>query len=258
MMLNLLLERLRQKYRTHPYPAQPPVLPERFRGRPELRALDDGLITEWEHCEKACPTGALALRGNQPGLDMGKCLFCGLCERESPSGLVRFTRDWRLASSYREDLVVTPLTASPPRVDLAPELRALFVRSFRLRQVTAGGCGACEADLNVLTTLVFDLDRFGISFVASPRHADALAVTGPNARNMQTALNKVDAATPDPHLVLAVGACAISGGIFRSEANPHNANGITGLEVALYIPGCPSHPYTNLDGFLRLLGVVKL
>jgi Ni,Fe-hydrogenase III small subunit len=119
--------------------------------------------------------------------------------------------------------------------------------------VSAGGCNACEADLNVLNTLVFDLARFGIQFVASPRHADGLLVTGPVTENMRSALLDSYAALPAPKLVIASGACAIGGGPFRGSAETHDGIGDL-LPVDLYIPGCPPHPYTALDGLLRLLG----
>jgi Ni,Fe-hydrogenase III small subunit len=129
----------------------------------------------------------------------------------------------------------------------------LFGRSLKLRQVSAGGCNACETDTNVLSTVVFDLGRFGIQFVASPRHADGLLVTGPVSRNMELALRKTYEAVPEPRIVIALGACAISGGPYRGH--PEVRDGADSLlPVDLYIPGCPPHPLTILDGLLRLLG----
>jgi Ni,Fe-hydrogenase III small subunit len=128
--------------------------------------------------------------------------------------------------------------------------KKLFGRSLQLRQVSAAGCNACEADLNVLATPFFDLARFGINFVASPRHADAIVVTGPISKNMKTALLETYEAVPAPKAVIAVGGCALTGGPFRGS--PEITEGLDSLiPVDLFIPGCPPHPMTNLHALLR-------
>jgi Ni,Fe-hydrogenase III small subunit len=124
---------------------------------------------------------------------------------------------------------------------------------LKLRQVSAGGCNGCEAELNVLSTVVFDLARFGIQFVASPRHADGILITGPVTANMKQALYDMYEAVPSPKIVIAVGACAISGGPFAG-ADASLGGVPTDLKVDLYVPGCPPHPFTILEGLLRLLG----
>ena len=249
-MLTILRERLRQGHRTARYPKEPPVLPERFRGAPQIDARR--CIDNCRACADACPFGAVEVAAAGPRLDLGLCIFCGECAAACPAGALTFSRDHRLAARRREDLL-SGAEGHRLAYALDGEMRRLFGRSLKLRQVSAGGCNACEADLNVLNTLVFDLGRFGIQFVASPRHADGLIVTGPVSENMRYALLDTYAALPAPKLVIASGTCAIGGGPFRGSPECHDGIGDL-LPVDLYIPGCPPHPYTALDGLLRLLG----
>ncbi|MFH0754094.1 MAG: NADH-quinone oxidoreductase subunit B family protein [Candidatus Omnitrophota bacterium] len=223
-MIQILMTRLRQGLRTWPFPkGKPPVLPGRFRGR------------------------AVVAPGQAP-VDMGQMTF-------TPDSGTKHSCDFRMAVSRREDLILTGDEQVLARA-LDEKMRRIFGRSLKLRQVSAGGCNACESDINVLNTAVFDLSRFGIQFVASPRHADGIVVTGPVTRNMRQALLKTYEAVPDPKIVIAVGACAISGGIFADS--PQGSSGLdTIIPVDLYIPGCPPHPWTILDGLLRLLGKIE-
>src|SRR5207237_10876785 len=144
-------------------------------------------------------------------LDLRRCLFCTDCQESCPEGVIRYSQEYRLATRKREDLVLSGQMLQVAEA-LEEKSRRLFGRSLKLRQVSAAGCNACEADLNVLNTVVFDLGRFGNQFVASPRHADGIVVTGPVSQNMRSALLETYAAVPAPKLVIAVGACAISGG----------------------------------------------
>lgn len=252
-MLKILLSRFQQGYRTIPYPKEEPTLPDRFRGRP---VVDRAKCSEHCHaCAGACPTEAITIVPDDAmTIDLGRCLFCTDCADACPAGAIRHDGDYKLAQRRREDLILDAETELMPRAEaLKKEIRRIFGRSLKLRQVSAGGCNACEADTNVLGTIGFDLGRFGIQFVASPRHADGLLITGPVPENMKLGLLKTWEATPSPKIVIAVGACAISGGVFRTgDQNAHGAGDL--VPVDLHIPGCPPHPMTILDGMLRLLG----
>jgi len=254
-MLRTLLARLEQGNRTIAYPKGEPVLPERYRGRP---ALDQAKCPpDCKVCVDSCPTDAL-MRKNGDGnmqLDLGRCLFCTDCTEACPEGAIEFSRDFRLAARKRDELMVDGKTLELAAA-LDKKMRSLFGRSLKLRQVSAGGCNGCEADINVLSTIVFDLGRFGIQIVASPRHADGLLITGPVTENMTLALKKTYDAIPAPKIVIAVGACAISGGPFAGHEEVHNGADSV-VPVDLYIPGCPPHPLTILDGLLRLMGRIK-
>ena len=235
------------------YPKGPaPVLPERFAGMP---AIDQSKCrTCAAPCLDRCPTGALVKTEGGLQLDMGKCLFCRDCESLCPEGALQFTGQYQLAASDRAGLVVSD-NISAVRNALNSEAEKYCKRSFNLRVVSAGGCGACEADTNVLNTLAWDLSRFGIHYVASPRHADGLLITGPITNNMSAAVKDAYDAVPDPKFVIAVGSCAVSGGLY-AESDQCIKNRESLVPIDCYIPGCPPHPLTILDGLLRFIGQI--
>lgn len=248
-MLDILKSRLKQKYRTMPFPSEKTVPVDRFRGNPVCNF--EKCNNNCKLCSEVCPTGAIEVK-NGVKIDLGKCLFCNACADVCPEKCINFTNDYKLAVQKRQDLIIGR-DERILKAALNEKIRKLFKRSLKLRQVCAGGCNACEADTNVLTTIGYDLGRFGIQFVASPRHADGILVTGPVSQNMRLALEKTYAAVPDPKIVIAVGTCAISGGIFHGHSEV--CNGVSDIiPVDLFIPGCPPHPLTILDGFLSLLG----
>jgi Ni,Fe-hydrogenase III small subunit/ferredoxin len=251
-MLKVILSRLQQGHRTIKYPAGPaPELPDRFRGRPTIDAAK--CVDCCRACSEACPTGAVTVT-DKVRIDLGKCLFCADCRGACPEGAIAYTRDHRMAVRHRADLV---LEQDQRELPLAAALEAkflkLFGRSLKLRQVSAGGCNACEADVNVLGTVGWDLGRFGIQFVASPRHADGVLITGPVTNNMRLALEKTYAAVPEPKIVIAVGSCAIAGGPYIGHDQANDGTDRI-IPADLYIPGCPPHPLTILDGLLRFIG----
>ena len=248
-MLKVLKNRFEQGYRTTGYPQKHIDLWKRYRGRPQInRQAPTEMVAQ---CAAACPQAAIDVEARK--LDMGRCIFCGTCEAVSHGDFVTFTQDFEIAVAEKAHLLT-----DGPLADLADHSRQHFKhllgRSLQLRQVSAAGCNACEADLNVLATPFFDLARFGINFVASPRHADAIVVTGPISRNMKTALLQTYEAVPAPKAVIAVGSCALSGGPFHGS--PEITEGLdTLLPVDLFIPGCPPHPLTNLHALLTFFKI---
>jgi len=248
-MLRILHSRIKQGHRTLAYPTEQPTLPDRFRGQPiiDAKRCPEGCRA----CVDACPTDAIRVDDKGPAIDLGRCLFCQECVSNCPEGAIRYTGEHRMATRARDDLVVRGELLDRAQA-LDKKLLRLFGRSLKLRVVSAGGCNGCESDVNVLSTIVFDLGRFGIQYVASPRHADGLLITGPVTENMKLALQKTYDAVPAPKIVIAVGACAISGGPYVGHDEQHGGASSV-VPVDLFIPGCPPHPLTILDGMLSLL-----
>lgn len=253
-MFEWLRTRLQQGIRTSRFPRDGADFPERFRGRPVRDPARCG--DACRQCARRAPSAFL--RTEPDGLvelDLGACLFSPDEASACPAGAVTYSRDYQMATSTR-DALVTPTGEVELARSLDARARKLFGRSLRLRSVVAGSCNGCEAELVALGNVVFDMARFGIQFVASPRHADGIVVTGAVNTNMRLALELTYEAVPPPKLVIAVGACAASGGPFAGS--PEVAGGVGDiLPVDLWVPGCPPHPLTTLDGMLRLLHVIE-
>jgi len=252
-IFDTLLNRMRRGCQTMAFPkGQAPALPDRHGGA--LHLDSSACPQDCAACIAVCPTQAISKPGTGTRIDLGRCLFCGECVAACPIGAISQTNDHRMAVRRRKDLII----GAPGREELRlaealdAKMRRLLGRSLRLRQVSAGGCMGCEADINVLGTIGWDLGRFGIQYVASPRHADGVLITGPVTKGMELALVKTWEAIPEPRVAIAVGACAISGGPFVGHAQ-HNGGADPVVPIDLYIPGCPPHPLTILDGMLRLL-----
>ena len=246
-MLKVLRERIHQGHRTLRYPDPDVVLPAPFRGVPKIEPSLCG--ANCDECVSSCPTNAISLAPLR--IDLGHCVFCGVCEEKCPADAIKFTQDHRVSVRTREDLIV-----SAEGLKLAAALdeksKSIFVHSLKLRQVSAGGCNGCEGELVATGNVVFDLGRFGVQFVASPRHADGILITGPVTENMENALRQTYAAVPAPKIVIAFGACAIGGGPFHGASA--SRNGVpSDISVDLFVAGCPPHPLSVLDGILRLL-----
>jgi len=224
-------------------------IPEGFRGRPVI--AKDITPEEQQTAISVCPTGAILTGPFR--LDLGKCEFCSECAFAVP-GKIRFTNDHRLAVSKREDLVIHAGEDKPLAVDplvVRKEIRSYFGQALKLRQVSAGGDNSAEMELNAAGNVNFDMGRYGIEFVASPRHADGIVITGPISGNMSEALQICYDAVPSPKIVVLAGTAAISGGIFENSPELRREF-IETVSPDLYVPGNPPHPLTFINGILDL------
>lgn len=223
-------------------------LPPLFRGMPKLepeKCPDVCTI-----CRDVCPTEAISL--NPLKIDLGLCVFCPVCEQACPEEVIHFTNEKHITCSSREQLVVTGTEARITPEVASEKIRSYFGKSLKLRQISSGGCNACELELNALSNVNFDMGRFGIEFVASPRHADGIVITGPLTATMAEATQMCFDAVPDPKIVILFGACGISGGIFK-DSPELNREFLDQHPVDLFIPGCPPHPLTFITGLLDWL-----
>jgi Ni,Fe-hydrogenase III small subunit len=223
-----------------------------FRGRPEISAdippKDIAVVSD------ICPTGAI--NSTTGAIDLGKCMFCNECAFALPDK-IKFTNDFRIADNSREGLIVSPGSQIPIRLNedkIRGEVRKMFHGALKLRQVSAGGDNSSEMELNASGNVNFDFGRYGVEFVASPRHADGIVITGPVSRNMAEPLQICYDAIPDPKIIILAGTDAISGGIFAGTP-AIDRRFIDENKIDLYIPGNPVHPLTFINGVMDLLGI---
>jgi len=262
------------------YPQESARISERFRGAPRFN------FSAWRgarEAAEACPTGAISIRDADGTrcvvVDYGLCTYCGQCAEADPTGAVHMTLQFDLAVLHRSNLVVTaqyeldsegrqhtlkalrhgdPVQEPRERHEqkVRRRIHQVLGRSLAIREVDAGSCNGCEVEITALNNPVYDLERLGIHFVASPRHADMLLVTGPVTRNMELALLKTYQAAPDPKVVVAVGACGVSGGIFgRNYATLGGVDQV--IPVDVFVPGCPPQPHALLFGILLGVGRIE-
>jgi len=240
-MLDTILARFKHGYQAIPDPLRA-TMDTAFPGLPKISQSAD-----LELLASACPLSAIGAWG----LDLGLCNFCGACARRYPE-MILFTNDFRMATDNRQKLIIPRGEHDFSKTAILSRLPQAFAKSFCLRSVSAGGCNACELELGASSNVNFDMGRYGIEIVASPRHADALILTGPVSANMAEALIATWEAMPKPKFVLLCGTCAISGGIFK-DSEALDRTWLSTIEPSLYIPGCPAHPLSIIHGIHSIM-----
>ncbi|HEY6100032.1 MAG TPA: hydrogenase, partial [Anaeromyxobacter sp.] len=240
-MLTALLRSLRTGVVTIRYPEEPAAIPERYRGAPRPRS---GAAFDALPGAAICPSGAISGGAGSPRweIDLARCIRCGRCAEGDAGAAVELGRAVEVADRSRARLVavvergadgrIVALPPPPPAAEVADRVRRTLGRSLHLRHLDAGSCNACDWELTALLNPVYDVRRLGVDFVASPRHADGVIVTGPVTRNLEAAVRRTWEAVPEPRVVIAVGACASSGGIVgRSYASAGGVGEVLPVDV---------------------------
>lgn len=224
------------------------TLTEEFRGFPLLSETDD--TADVERAAKICPTGAITAAPLT--LDMGRCLFCGECAKCAPRN-IKFTNNYRMAATKREDLIVKAGQSEPTfdREAIRPDIAKYFGKALQLREVSAGGDASIEMELGATGNVNFDFGRYGVGFTASPRHADGLVLTGPISKNMAEALDICYNSIAEPKILVVCGSEAISGGLY-ADSEAVDRTFLEKYKVDLWLPGTPTHPMCFIDGITRL------
>lgn len=223
-------------------------VPGIFRGRPVISnaSVDEQALVN------LCPTNAIS--ADPVCMDLGKCVFCGECAFAFPEK-IKFTKDHKIATNYRNGLLIKESEEKSIKIDpelVRKEISKYFSGSLKLRQVSAGGDNSNELELNACGNVNFDMGRFGIEFVASPRHADGIVITGPITENMAEPLEICYNAIPEPKIIILAGTDAISGGIF-ADSPALQRSFVEKYKIDLYVPGNPIHPLTFINGILELM-----
>lgn len=224
------------------------TMPERYRGFPVIEKQT--CPTGCSSCADICPAKAIDL--NPLRIDLGRCTFCPLCEKACPEKMIHFSGNYHMAVSNRESLIITNAVQNIVPEQASKKIRSYFGKSLKLRQISTGSCGGCELELNAVNNVNFNIGRYGIDFVASPRHADGVVITGALSNNMSKAIELCYDAVPNPKIIILCGACAISGGIV-STSTQLQRDFIQNHQIDLFIPGCPPHPLTFICGLLDWL-----
>ncbi len=257
---DLLLRPLRSRVATSRYPSQVELPDRGDRGVP---AFDPARCTVSRACEAICPTSAITVDESGPGqwsIDYGRCTSCGACVKACPTGAIRAASEIDPLGPTRQSLVRSwpiggtedALSREAAETRLRSAVSTRLRRSLHIRHLDSGSCNGCDWEMNTLLNPVHDLQRLGIDFVASPRHADLLLVTGTMTRNLAQAARLTYEAMPAPRLVVAVGACA-AGGIFGESYA--TAGGIEAvLPVDIFVSGCPPRPESLIRALLTAVG----